>query len=123
MKLLICGSRSITDEELVYECIDDTMTRLKHEVTEIIEGDASGVDKLSGLYANCHDIPLSNDYKPDWKRYGKGAGFIRSKEMVDACDLGIAIWDGKSKGTEFTIEELRKQNKLSKIYIIKTLTK
>ena len=45
----------------------------------------------------------------DWDKYGKSAGFIRNKEMVDIADAAIIFWDGDSKGTKDTIE--RVQNK------------
>ena len=35
----------------------------------------------------------------DWQRYGRGAGPIRNKQIVESADLVIAFWDGKSNGT------------------------
>lgn len=115
MKLLVCGSRTIKDENYIYKCIGDAINKLKYQVFTIIEGNANGVDKIAGKYAKENGIDV-DDFKPNWKRYGKGAGKIRSKEMVDLCDKGIAIWDGISIGTEYTIMQLRKQGKLLKIY-------
>lgn len=115
MKLLVCGSRSIKNASYIYECINDAIKKLKYRVFTIIEGDAKGVDKIAGKYAIENGLNLDN-FKPDWKRYGKGAGKIRSKQMVDLCDKGIAIWDGISIGTEYTIIQLRNQKKLLKIY-------
>lgn len=114
MKLLVCGSRTITDKEYIYRCIMDAIKISTFPITQIIEGNADGVDKGAGFYAIERAIKLET-FPPDWS-LGKGAGYIRNKEMVDVCDKGIAIWDGISKGTKDTIIGLRKQGKLFKIY-------
>lgn len=56
-------------------------------------------------------------YKPDWARYGRAAGAIRNKQIVDACDKLIAFWDGKSKGTKISIDMAEKQGKLLKVIL------
>lgn len=119
IKLLVCGSRTITDMYYVFNCIDSTIEYLRVfgcYIVAIIEGQAVGVDYLAGLFAKSHQLELMDDFKPKWNKYGKSAGFIRNKEMVDLCDKGMAIWDGKSKGTTHTISLLRKQNKLIRVY-------
>lgn len=127
MKLLVCGSRSIKKKKFVYECIDHCIEDCKRfqdfETTELIEGEAPGVDKITRIYGEKRGLPVI-PMEADWKQYGKGAGKIRNKEMVDLCDKGIAIWDGKSKGTEHTISLLKEQDKLLKIcyyYPLETL--
>jgi len=42
---------------------------------------------------------------------------IRNKQMVDLCDVGIAIWDGVSAGTKHTIDLLYKKEKLLEVFI------
>ena len=115
MKLLVCGSRTIKDKEYIYNCIDDAIKRSNLNITQIIEGNADGVDKQAGFYAIERLLKLET-FPPNWGKYGKKAGFIRNQEMVDLCDDGIAIWDGVSIGTEHTIMLLRRQSKLLKIY-------
>ena len=115
MKLLVCGSRSITDREYVYSCIDDANQLLGVPIRQIIEGDAKGVDQIAGEYAISHQIGWCK-YLPNWGKFGKSAGFKRNTDMVIACDKGIAIWDGISKGTKDSIIKLKKSGKLLKIY-------
>ena len=38
--------------------------------------------------------------------------------MVEACDMGIAFWDGKSRGTRDSIRKLVNANKLLRIVYI-----
>lgn len=57
-------------------------------------------------------------YAPDWKTYGRAAGPIRGKELVKAADNVVALWDGKSKGTESELKEARRQGKRVKLILI-----
>lgn len=99
MKLLIVGSRSITDFDL--------STYVDDSVDLIISGGAGGVDTLAEKYADKKGISKLI-LKPDYKRYGKAAPIIRNKLMVDICDALIVVWDGKSKGTKHTIDYAEK---------------
>jgi hypothetical protein len=54
-------------------------------------------------------IPIKIIY-PQWEIFGKKAGIIRNIEIVKKSDLVFAFWDGKSKGTEFTIKQAKKEN-------------
>lgn len=102
MKLAIIGSRTI-------ESIDLSMY-ITETPTVIISGGAIGVDSIAAKYAKEHNIEL-NEILPDYSKYGKGALFIRNREIVKCCDKLIAFWDGKSKGTMYTVNEAKKQNK------------
>lgn len=102
MKLLIVGSRSITDYDLSLY-VDES-------VDLIISGGAAGVDTLAEKYADKKGISKLI-LRPDYKRYGKAAPIIRNKMMVDLCDALIVIWDGKSKGTKHTIDYAQKVGK------------
>ena len=54
-------------------------------------------------------------FRPDWDRYGKAAGIIRNKDIVENSNMVIAFWDGKSKGTASSIELAKKMDKNLKI--------
>lgn len=113
--LLVSGSRNIIDSRIVFNCLDEIFSQ--HEFDTILEGGAKGVDCLAKLYGICYNMNVITK-TPDWK-LGKSAGILRNEEMVQECDKGIAIWDGKSKGTEHCIKELKKANKLLKVFTIK----
>ena len=102
MKLLIVGSRSITDFDL--------QGHIPPETDLIISGGANGVDTLAEQYADKYRISKVI-VRPDYARYGKAAPLKRNEVMVDMCDEVLVIWDGVSKGTKFTIDNAKKKGK------------
>ena len=110
MKLAIVGSRSLDNYETVKNAVDSLST----EVTEVVSGGAKGVDSFAERYASEHDIPTVI-YKPEWAKYGKRAGYIRNKDIVERADFVLAVWDGESRGTLDSINHARKLGKPVKI--------
>ncbi len=102
MKLLIVGSRSITDFDLSPYISDD--------VDMIISGGANGIDTVAEQYADAHRISKII-IRPRYELYGRGAPLKRNQEMVDMADSVLVIWDGKSKGTQFTMNYAKKVGK------------
>jgi hypothetical protein len=49
--------------------------------------------------------------RPDWNSYGKSAGFVRNRQIIKAADMVIAFWNGKSRGTENSIQIAKELNK------------
>jgi len=111
MKVVICGSRTITNKDLVTSLIEMS----EFEITEVIEGGAKGVDTIAGEWARARNIPVTV-MEADWHAHGLSAGPKRNKQMVDASDAVIAIWDGKSRGTQSTIAFAKSDNKPVKIW-------
>lgn len=119
MKVIVAGSRSITDEKLVHKFID--MINEKIEITEIVSGGASGVDKLGEEWARKNNIPCTI-FPADWEQYGKSAGPIRNREMAEYADALIAIWDYKSRGTLNMITTARKLGLIVEVLVIEEIT-
>lgn len=117
-KLLVCGSRTITDKEWVFSQIEQywywNLACYKYPV--MIEGEAKGVDSIAKEYAIVSEWEIES-YAADWKKYGKSAGFIRNEIMVKACDECLILWDGTSKGTANDIDLCKKYNKPYKVLI------
>lgn len=109
MKVAIIGSRSLTDIDIEKYVPENTDT--------IISGGANGIDSLAEEFASLHNIPTII-FEPEYKKYGKVAPIIRNKQIVQAADIIIAIWDGKSKGTLFTLEYAHKIGKRTFTYRI-----
>lgn len=103
MKVIIAGSRSITDKDVVNQAIKDS----GFKITEILCGCAKGVDDLGRQYGEQSKI-LVTEYPPNWHKYGNAAGIMRNIVMAKKCDALIAVWDGKSRGTKHMIECIEK---------------
>jgi len=112
MKLLICGSRSIKEF--------DPAPYIPQDCELIIAGGAKGVDTLAEKYADSHGIP-KEIVLPDYAKYGRyAAPRKRNIIMVDMADAVLAIWDGKSTGTKYTIEYAKKQKKPITIIMVES---
>ncbi|MCK5560131.1 MAG: DUF2493 domain-containing protein [Thermoplasmata archaeon] len=99
MKIIIAGSRQITDYDLLLAAISES----GFEIDQVISGAAQGVDALGERYAAENGITLVS--KPaQWHAFGPRAGFIRNVEMANCADGLIALWDGKSSGTRHMVK-------------------
>lgn len=107
MKTIIAGSRSVDSLDVVAAAVEASMLT----VSEVVSGTAKGVDQLGEAWALQNAIPVSR-FKPDWKRFGRAAGLRRNEDMAAYADALIAVWDGKSRGTEHMIATA-KQHDLS----------
>lgn len=109
MKLLVFGSRGykLTTDELHRTLIE---MGIADSVTEIISGGADGPDSVGIDWARENERPYKVFY-PDWANLGMRAGLVRNDSMVDYCDSGVAFWDGKSRGTQYTINKMNKKGK------------
>jgi len=96
MKIAVVGSRNFDDFKLFKKVMDEFLA--KYDEVEFISGGASGADELAFLYAKENFLPIKI-YFANWKRFKKAAGYKRNKQIWQEADIGIAFWDGKSKGT------------------------
>ncbi len=110
MKVIIAGSRGVTDYEVVKQAILES----GFEVTQVISGTAKGVDTLGARYGQENNIPV-REMSANWDYWGKIAGWKRNEEMAEVADALIAIWDGQSKGTRNMISIAKRHN--LKIYV------
>jgi len=113
MKIAIIGSRSFINIDLMTQTLNDL------DIDEIISGGAKGADTLARNYAIENRIPLK-EFKPDWAQYGRGAGIIRNKQIIDSADYILAFWDGQSKGTQSSINYAKKNDKPIKVITFHT---
>ncbi len=96
LRILVCGDRNWTDRE----CI--TRELLRYDPTSIIvQGTCRGADKMAAESAQMLGLHCEG-YAPDWERYGRAAGPIRNKRMLDTgIHLVLCFHNdiGNSKGT------------------------
>ncbi len=114
MKLIIAGSRSFTDRNLLFRLCDHMLQY--QAVIEIVSGTARGADQLGEEYAKIRGFSIKR-FPANWEKNGKFAGKIRNLQMGQYADALIAFWDGKSKGTKHMIEVANYYNLNVKIHI------
>lgn len=102
MKLLIVGSRSIKSFEL--------SPYITSNIDTIISGGANGIDRLAEQYADSHRLS-KYILRPRYDLYGRAAPLKRNEQMVALADAVLIIWDGQSRGTQFTLSCAKKMNK------------
>ena len=113
MNVAIVGSRSFEDFETLDNFVKSVV--FPKDIEAVVSGGARGADTLAEMFAARYSIS-TKILLPDWSKYGRRAGFIRNKLIVDHVDILIAFWNGKSKGTASTIDLARQQNKPTYIY-------
>jgi len=109
MKVIIAGSRTITDPTHIQYAVTKFENITQNEITEVISGTAIGADSLGEAWALAHDIHLVR-MPAEWSKYGKSAGYRRNDEMAQITDGTIVIWDGFSRGSQHMIQISRGLN-------------
>lgn len=116
MRLAVVGSRTFND----YGLLTDTIYKLTGGGDLcIVSGGAKGADNLAEKCADEFGFSIII-HLPEWDKYGKSAGYIRNKLIVEDADAILAFWDGESKGTKHTIDlALEKKKDLYVIFFNK----
>lgn len=110
MKVAIVGSRNFRGS---ISLIHDYIYMLPPDTT-IVSGRAIGVDSYAESIAN-HRGLSTLIFRPQWNKFGPKAGFIRNELIVEAADIIVAFWDGKSRGTHDTIMKAKRSGKPVKV--------
>ena len=100
MKVIIAGSRTITDSDTLGALIDT----VGWDITEVVSGGCRGVDEMGEDWAKARDIPVKQ-FVADWAHYGREAGELRNREMAHYAEGLILLWDGKSPGASCMLRE------------------
>lgn len=112
MKTAVIGSRTFDN----YEQLKTILDNMGDKPTEIISGGANGADALAERYAQENNLPLTI-HLANWQAYGRAAGPIRNKQLIEDCEQVVAMWDGQSKGTPHSIKIAQKLNRPTKLVI------
>lgn len=108
MKVLITGSRHFDDWKLFTETMYNNGFVGEEKLSDltVIEGGAKGADFLAKVWAKWLGVKIE-EYPAEWDEYGKGAGPIRNKQMLDEGkpDLVIAFLAENSRGTQNMIDQ------------------
>ena len=112
MRIAVVGSREFTDMTAVRTYVET----LPLDVT-VVSGGARGVDTAAVEAAKERGMKTEIVWA-DWDKYGRSAGPIRNKLMIESVDEVTAFWDGASKGTSNAIQNAEKLGK--KVTVIRS---
>lgn len=108
MRVLVCGSRTLTDSTAVEMVLDGLA--LKHGPLVVIHGNCrSGVDAIADAWARYLGVDAVR-FSADWVRYGRAAGPIRNSDMLSEGkpDLVVGFKDKpESAGTDDMLNKAR----------------
>jgi SLOG cluster4 family len=119
MKVLITGSRQATPAILAK--VEEVVLWVKRQGYALLVGDAPGVDAHVRVCAEALSVPTTV-YGAYCRLRGRRrsheqvvvvleAYAVRDRLMVQACDLCVAVWNGRSRGTSATFEFARRLGK------------
>lgn len=115
-KIAVIGSRSFSDEEYMRRVLFEK-EKLHAEEHVLVSGGAPGEDFLAERISKVEEIPFVL-YPANWERHGRRAGMLRNIAMIQYVDEVIAFWDGKSSGTQHSINLAEKFGKPVRIYMV-----
>lgn len=110
MKIAIVGSRDYPNLNRVREFVKALPVG-----TVVVSGGARGVDYVAATTARIRGLEVI-EYLAEWEQYGQRAGYLRNKDIVAAADRVVAFWDGRSRGTQHTIQLATEAGKDVTIY-------
>lgn len=117
MRLAVSGSRSLREaahRSVVFATLD--VLHSQTPITEIFTGDAAGPDRFAAEWAQAHGVPC-RVLLPDWRRHGRRAGLVRDDQIITGADRLLAFWDGRSRGTAYTIRAARRAGVPVTVYL------
>lgn len=110
MRIGIVGSRDYPDLDEVREYV-----RSLSMDTVVVTGGAPGVDTVAEEEARLLGLKVVV-HRAQWDKYGRRAGMLRNKVLVDDCDKVVAFWNEVSTGTKNTISVASKAGKLLRVF-------
>lgn len=105
MRVIIAGSRDLPNG---MARVEKAIERAGFKITEVVSGNAPGVDRLGEFWAKTWNIPCTV-MPADWEKHPKTAGTLRNTAMANYADALIAVWDGISPGTKNMIRQAREK--------------
>ena len=108
-KIIVCGGRHFEDYTRLKAIMKDYLDKnvIAPTDVEIVSGHCQGADMLGERYAEEHGCALTV-FPAEWKKYGRAAGPIRNKQMVDSIANAkkkavIAFVSENTRGTKNTV--------------------
>lgn len=119
LRVVICGSRQVTNPDEVRSAISTAAQKFAAaggEIDVVMSGQAAGPDTIGAYLAEANGIKVEK-YPAEWDVYQRRAGIVRNEKMAETMDACIAIWDGKSRGTNNMIQLAQRKLPESMIHV------
>lgn len=84
----VTGGRKYADKSRVYAELDGL--HVQQPITTLVVGDATGADCWARCWATERQVPLRVFYA-DWAQYGRRAGHLRNREMLEASKPSLLV--------------------------------
>lgn len=107
-KVLICGGRDFNDVPKFQMAIIDIENRLG-PFDHWISGGARGADTIAEAFAKAWG-KIFTKYPADWKKYGRSAGYVRNKQMLEEGKPDLVVAFPGGLGTAMMIKLAREAN-------------
>lgn len=96
MRVLVCGSRDWTDSSMVHIVLSGLYWKGNPDPDRpwmtVIDGGAKGADEAAGSWAKANKGIINHlVFAADWETYGKAAGPIRNRQMLDEGQPDVVV--------------------------------
>jgi hypothetical protein len=117
MRILVTGSRDWTDKITIYETLSQVWVSGEYNMPTLVSGACpTGADRMAEEYAEAYNWNIEL-HPAEWEKYGKRAGFLRNKEMVDlGADICLAFIKNNSKGASMTLKLAEEAGMSTKVF-------
>lgn len=121
-RVMVTGSRDWDVPGIIFNALWDLAEEQADEKGRVrltlIHGDCRGADKTAANAAfaiGCFDVEA---YPAEWRNYGKAAGFIRNKVMLETKpDIVLAFQKNGSRGTQHVIDRAKEMGIPVKVHV------
>lgn len=95
-RVLVCGGRDFSDTKALGSALRSV------EPLCIIQGGARGADYLAATWGRSNGVPVIQ-VDAQWHRYGKKAGYLRNRWMLDLCAPELILAFPGGNGTKMMV--------------------
>jgi len=112
----IIGSRR-RDSKADYKLLRKIFFEIYEDGDKIVSGHCpKGADAMAELIADEFGLTEENEklilHRPEWDKYGKGAGFVRNTYIAEDADVLVSVVAAdRTGGTEDTVKKAEKMGK------------
>ena len=105
MRVLVCGGRHFSNRTLMWSVMNTL--HAQKPISVVIEGGASGADKLAFDWASENNRCGTETYSAEWHKYGNLAGPIRNVKMLETAHPDMVVAFPGGRGTENLIAQAK----------------